>query len=74
MISRGAVRTRRCLVEVVAVFSVCFLMNFLGVYSTTQPVPEPQTAEKQIKKTQVADIQKRPSLMGEFMAFNDGKK
>lgn len=67
---------RGCVVEAVAVFSICFLMNFLGMYATTDAVPvdpSPQTADTHMKKTRVA--QSTPaapgSLLEELMAANE---
>ncbi len=63
--------------ELVAVFSVCFLMNFLGVYATTDafPVTPVQTAENPVKKTRIAHMgnAERGSLMEAFMAHNEQK-
>lgn len=64
--------------EVVAVFSVCFLMNFLGMYVATDPVPTPtaaQTAETLVKKSRIAQtgVSTRGSLLEEFMALNEHK-
>ena len=62
--------------EVVAVFSVCFLMNFLGVYVTTDQVPlsqSTQTADTLMKKSRVAQSQPPGSLIEEWMAANEAK-
>lgn len=63
--------------EAVAVFSVCFLMNFLGMYASTDPVPmapKAVTADTGVKKTRVAETGQPGSLMEEFMALNDNKQ
>ncbi len=62
--------------EVVAVFSFCFLMNFLGVYASTEEVPvdkTPQTAETLLKKSRVAQSGAHGSLLEELMAANEAK-
>lgn len=63
--------------ELVAVFSVCFLMNFLGVYATTEasPATSVQTAETTVKKTRIAQAGnlEHGSLMEALMAHNEQK-
>lgn len=63
--------------ELVTVFSVCFLMNFLGVYATTDALPAApvQTAENPVKKTRIAHAGNvaHGSLMEALMAHNEQK-
>lgn len=64
--------------EAVAILSVCYLMNFMGVYVSTDPVsvsPAAQSAETALIKTHVAEGQKKThrSLMDELMALNEAK-
>lgn len=63
--------------ELVAVFSVCFLMNFMGVYATTEAFPTVpvQTADTTVKKTRIAQAGnvERGSLMEALMAHNEQK-
>lgn len=65
--------------EAIAVFSICFLMNFLGMYATTDPVPvdaSPLTADTLMKKTRVAQTSPAApgSLLEALVAANEAKQ
>ncbi|CBL44032.1 hypothetical protein HDN1F_04490 [gamma proteobacterium HdN1] len=61
--------TRRCLMEAIAVLSVVYLMNVMGVYATTDAVPEASLASQQVAHTQTVDAPApRPSLLGALVA------
>lgn len=63
--------------ELIAVLSFCSLMNFLGVYMTTDAVPLPatQTAAVGVMKSNGAQspAHQPGSLMEELMALNENK-